>query len=134
MTSTRLADRPDIGVGGGDGIDEAGADGLHVEGKAMAHAETVLDADGRRRKRIVGRRGRADDHVDVIRRQAGIVECRTRGLAAPSEDVVSSSPAMITLANTGALDDPLIGGVDDMFHVGIGHNALRKCGSEPANH
>ncbi len=40
----------------------------------------------------------------------------------------------VALANAGALDDPFVRRIDDIFHVAIGHNAFRKCGSEPANH
>ena len=73
ITSTRLARPPaNIEVGGGDRIDEARADRLHVEGKAVPHAEPVLDLDRGRGKGVVRRRGREHDQVDVGRRQAGI--------------------------------------------------------------
>ena len=83
ITSTRFA-KParDVEVGGGDRIDEAAADGLHVEGKAVPHAEPLLDLDGGRRKGVVRRRGRKHDEVDIVRRQPGIGErCARRRLA-----------------------------------------------------
>ncbi len=39
----------------------------------------------------------------------------------------------VTLADSGALQDPLIGGVDHLFQVLIGKDARRNVGAESSN-
>ncbi|MNH90560.1 hypothetical protein D3C73_431020 [compost metagenome] len=106
-------------------IDKTGTDGLHVEGITVFHTETALDVDSRCRERVVRRRGRNQDEIDVVRCQAGIVErcaCsllseRGRGFAFASD---------ITLRDAGALDDPFVGRIDDVFQLTIGHYPFRE--------
>jgi hypothetical protein len=122
-----------IGVSSRDGINEAGADRLDIEGKAVAHAETVLDVHRGCGEGIVRRGCRADDEIDIGRRKPAILKRRTRRLLAERRRrfVIARN---VTLTDASALDNPFIGSVHDVFHVAIGHYALWKCGSESANH
>ena len=72
---------PQHRVGVADGEDEAGADRLQVEGRAVrAMPSASCTATARRREGVVGRRGRQHDQVDVGGREAGIRECAERRL------------------------------------------------------
>ena len=122
----------EVEIGGGDRVDEAGADGLHVEGEAVPHAEPALYVDGGGGKRIVRRRGRDHDQVDVVRRQAGIRErCARSRLAERSRRL--ALVRYVTLADAGALDDPFVGCLDDAFEIGILHDAAGQGGADPAH-
>ena len=66
-------------VGDGQGVDEARADRLHVEGGALGDAEAGLDAHGGGRKGAVRRGGGADDEIDVDRVDAGAHQRLARG-------------------------------------------------------
>ena len=106
------------------GIDKAGAHRLHVECKAVRHAKARLNIDRRRWKCIVRRRSSQDDQIDIVRREAGIVQrgpcgCfaeRSRRLALASD---------ITLADTRALDDPFVARLDNAFQISILDQACR---------
>ena len=123
----------DIEISGCHGIDEARTDGLDIEGEAVMHAETVLDVDGRRGEGVVGRRGRADDQVDIGSRQTCAIErflggrctkrCRRLALAGD-----------VALLDAGTLNNPLVGGFNQAFEVAIGHNPFRERCSETANY
>ncbi|ENN85877.1 hypothetical protein RHSP_17726 [Rhizobium freirei PRF 81] len=121
-----------IGVGSRHRIDETAADGLNIEGKAVMHAEPVLNIDRGCRKGVVRRRRRDDDQIEIVGRHPGIGKsspCRLfaqrgRGLA---------FAGYITLTDTGALDNPVIAGVDNLFHLGIGHDALGERRPKSAN-
>jgi hypothetical protein len=59
---------------------ESGADGLHVEGRAI-DAELALHGDRGGGKRVVGRRRRDDDHIDLADGEPGVGQrqlCRGR--------------------------------------------------------
>ena len=112
-------------VGGGEREHETGAHGLKVEGRAMIDAEPVLHGDSRRREGVVRRRGRQHDQVDRLRVHAGIAERRLRRL----DRQVRGEFALgrdVPLANTGALHDPLVGGVDPRRQLRVGHHLLRQ--------
>ena len=70
----------DHAVGDRQGVDEAGADRLDVEGGAPGHAERRLHARRGRGKGLVGRGGGEHDQVEIGRLHAGMVE---RALARP---------------------------------------------------
>ncbi|MNY35525.1 hypothetical protein D3C86_1699350 [compost metagenome] len=73
----------------------------------MVHAEPVLNIDGRRRKRVVGRRRGQNDQIEICGRQAGIVERRAcGGLAERRRGLAFAGD--VTLADAGALHDPLV--------------------------
>ena len=58
----------------------------------------------------------SDDQVDVVGRQAGIVERRARRRLAERGRRLALAGDM-ALADAGALDDPLVGGLDHAFEV-----------------
>ena len=119
-------------VGDGQRVDEARAHGLHVEGRALGDAEAVLDLHRRRRKGAVGRRRRADDEIDVDGIDAGAHQRLLGGGDAEvgRELVVAGD---VALTDAGALDDPFVGGVDDLREVGVGHDALGQMGADAAD-
>ncbi len=73
-----------------------------------------------------------DDHVDVVDRQPSIGKGCTGGLFAERGRRLIGACDM-ALANAGALKNPFVRRVDDLFHFGIGHDALRKRSPEPAD-
>src|SRR5690606_17841921 len=118
---------------GGDGqaVDEAGARGVEVEGAGRG-AERGGHLGGRGRHRVVGRR-RGDQHgVELVGPGAGPVE---RGPAGGDGQVpgrlAGAGPA--ALSDAGALDDPLVGGVEVAGEVVVGH-PVRGDGGAPADH
>ena len=83
-------------------------------------------------KGVVGRRGRQHDQVDVGRRQPGIGERRARRrLAERGRRLVVGGD--VALADAGALGDPLVGGLDHAFEVGILHDAAGQSGADAAH-
>ncbi|MOA02083.1 hypothetical protein D3C78_1215190 [compost metagenome] len=96
-----------IEVGGRYGINEAGTDGLHVEGEAVGHAKTVLDVHRRCRKSVIRGRGGQNDEVDIIRCQAGIVERGTRSSFAEGRGGFTFA-GDIALLDARALHDPFV--------------------------
>ena len=104
-------------VGGGDGIDEARADRLDIEGGAVVHAELLLDDRGGRREGHVGRRRRDDDQVDVVVRHAGIRPAPCAGRVHGEIGGVLALGGDVALPDAGALHDPLVGGVDHLATV-----------------
>ena len=100
-------------VGGGNGIDEARADRLEVERGAVVHAELLLNHRGGGGEGEVGRRGRDDDEVDVGDGDAGGRHRLLRGF----DREIGGDFAFggeVALADAGALDDPFVGGVDEL--------------------
>ena len=118
-------------VGRRDRVDEAGADRLQVEGGAVGHAETGLDHGGGRREGVVRRRGGADDEVDVGGRQPGIGEGRLGRLDAEDRRglVVVRDVARL---DAGALHDPLVRGLDQLFEILVRQPAPRQIGADAA--
>ena len=120
---------PDVGVGGGQRVDEAGAYGLDVERGAMVHAKPVLDVDGRGRKRVVGRRSGDDDQVDIVGGPAGIVERRARsGFSQRRAGFVVAGD--IALRDARALPDPCVGGFELGLEFGVRNDPFRQCGAD----
>ena len=80
-------------------------------------------------KQHVRRHGADDDQVDVVGRQAGALDRLARrfvrqvaGRHAGIDDV--------PLANAGALQDPLVGRLDQLLEIGIGQQARRHVGGQ----
>ena len=99
-------------VGDRQGVDEARADRLHVEGRALGDAEAGLDAHGGGREGAVGRRGGADDEVDVDRVDAGAHQRLARG----GDAEIGRQLAIVgdvALLDAGALADPRVVGIDE---------------------
>ena len=109
--------------------DEARAYRLHVEGGAAGHAELGLHARGRRREGIVRRawwRRRSDRRLAARGRRpssarSGGARRQVGGQLAVGRDV--------PLADAGAGDDPLVGGVQLMREFGVGQHPLRQVGA-----
>ncbi len=101
----------DEAVGDRQGIDEARAHGLDVEGGADRGADLLLHQGGGSRKGHVGCGGGDDDHVNIGGGLAGRFQ---RDLGGPGGHVRGRHALVdaIPLADAGALDDPFIGGVD----------------------
>src|SRR5207248_3834722 len=103
-------------------VEEAGAHGVHVESDAVVDPERRLDLGCGRWKSLVGRRGRKHDDVDVAGVDAGMIERAARGLGS---EAARRLPVRrdVAVADTGALDDPLIGRVDGLGQFLIGNAA-----------
>ena len=85
-----------------------------------------------RRKGAVGRRGRADDEIDVDGIDAGAHQ----GLARGGDAEVRRELAVVgdvALLDARALADPLVAGVDEARQVVIGHDALGQVGADAAD-
>ena len=110
-------------VGDRHAVDEAGTHRLDVERRSLGHAEFGLHARRRGGKRLVGRRRRQNDQVEVGRLDAGVVERPLRGLdrEVGSEFAFSRE---VALANAGALPDPLVGGVHGLRKFFVGDDTL----------
>ncbi len=107
-------------AGGGEGIDEAGAGRVDIECPDVSfNAEVVLHETGDGRGHHVGRECADDDEVEFLRLHLRFGQSmpgrfgRQRGGGFPR-----SGDA--TFQHAGALDDPVAGGVDHFFKVGIG--------------
>ncbi len=98
----------------------------------MMHAQPVLDIHRRCGKSIVRGRGCNDDEIEVIRCHPGIGESRTRRLLAKRSRGFTFA-GDIALTDAGALDDPIVAGIDNLLHLGIGHDALGERRPKAAN-
>ena len=119
-------------AGGGEGVGERRAGGAQVESPRAPRADLVLDETGGAREEHVGRDGPDDDDADVVRRELGVGERAHGGFLAE----VRGGDARIDdmpLADPGALEDPLVRGVDHLLQVGVGQHARRHVGGERRN-
>ncbi len=96
----------------------------------MMHAETVLDIDGGRGERVVRRRRRTDDQVDVGRGQACAIQ-RLLGRRSAQRGGRLSLTGDVALLDAGALDDPLVRGFDQAFEIAIGHHRFGSDAPKP---
>ena len=110
-------------------VEEAGADGVHVEGDAVGDAERRLDLGRRRREGLVGSRRGEDDEVDVGCGDAGMVERAARRIGGEAAGRLAIA-GDIAVADAGALDDPLVGGVDALREFFVGD---RRAGQRAAD-
>src|SRR5207244_40855 len=79
------------------------------------------------------RRGRRDDdEVDIDRRSS---RGRERGTARMGREIAREFVIRgdVALADAGALDDPLVAGVDDRLELAIGDEALRQVTARAGN-
>ena len=99
-------------VGDGERVDEAGAHRLHVERGAAVRRRAWLHDARRRREHHVGRRRGDDDQVD--RRRGSQSAASSARRAAASGEVADGDVGRgeVARADAGALDDPLVGGLD----------------------
>src|SRR5690606_13700240 len=87
--------------------------------------QRVLDEGGGGGERLIGRGGRQHDQVDVLRLKPRGLQRLARGIDGErgGRFVVLGD---IALADAGALDDPLVAGIDALRELGIGDHAARK--------
>ncbi len=76
--------------------------------------------------------GRNDDQVDFVRRQARIVE-RAAGGGGGEVGRVLALGRDVALLDADALLDPLVGGVDGLAQLVIGHDALGQVAADAAH-
>ena len=120
-------------VGDGQGVDEARADRLDVERRALGDAEAALNAHGGSGKGSIRRGGRAHHEIDIDRVDAGAHE----GLARGGNAEVGGQLAVlgdVALLDAGALLDPRVAGIDAARQIVIGHDALWQMGADAADH
>ena len=98
----------------------------------MGDAERALHLDRACREGVIWRRGGQHDQVDGLRIEMGVRErcmgcmhSHMRGEFAGSGDA--------PLVNPGALDDPLVGGVDFARQIGIGQDLVRQVAAAAKN-
>jgi hypothetical protein len=107
------------------GVDEAGADRLHVEGGAAVTTQTMLQLSGDAGKNMIRRGGAQDDQIDSARlqprrlqRSAGRLFGQIAGRLIGCGDMA--------LLDSGALDDPVCRGVDQLFEIGVCQHFFRQ--------
>ncbi len=116
------------------GEDEAGADGVDVEGGGLRRADPVLHQTGGGRLRVVGGGGRHDHPSDVAFADPGVVHRGPRGGGGQVRGRFVRRGAA-ALANAGLTDDPLGGDPGPFGDLGVGHDVARKvrAGSDDAD-
>ena len=116
----------------GKGVSEPRAGGAHVESPGVRRTDLVLHQAGRAGKEHVGR-GRADhDDTYVVGRQPGLTDGAQRRLLRQ----IGGRNALVhdvTLANPGALQDPLVRGCDQLLQVGVRQQTGRHISSQRRN-
>src|SRR5205807_5159449 len=114
------------------GVDESGAGSGEIESPDARGAEFVLDKAGSRGEQHVGRDCADDDRVHIAGSQAtlgksffGGLDCEVAGGHAFFHDVA--------FANADAGENPVVGGVDHFFKVGVGQKFRRYIGAKGAD-
>ena len=125
--------RDDQSIGIGQGKDEAGADRLHVKGKAARHAKLGLDHRRGRRKGQIGGRGGDDDGVNVARRQPRIGQRRLRR---PRAQIRSGLPLGGEMAafDARAAANPFVRRIDQRHEFTVGHHTLGQVMPDALDH
>ena len=100
-------------------VDEPGASGSEVE-RPATQSQRVADERAGVRNGLLGRGGRDDEQVDII---GGDARGLDRGGARFGRE---RRGALVgrrdrAFANAGALDDPFVGGRDEVFQLAIGY-------------
>ncbi len=111
-------------VGQAQCVDEAGAHGLHVEGRAAMHVEPCLQQTGGTGEDAVGRGGGHDDEIDVGRRDPGGIDGLTGRLFGQIARRLAFDD--VTLLDAGSFGDPLVAGVDHALEFFVGEDAFRQ--------
>src|SRR4051812_8017401 len=111
-------------VGQAEGVAEAGAAGVEVEGAGALDAEPVADLRADARDRVPEAGARGDDHVDLVGVQtAGRDRLATGGHGHLDEGLVLAGPPPFGDAHAGL--DPLVVGLHHLCELVVGHTAAR---------
>jgi len=120
-------------VGGGEGVNEASAHRLQVEGDARAGIEFTLDRRRRSRKGVVRRRSGDQDEIDVpgghARPREGLL-----GGAGRQVGCQLSVRGQMPLTDARPLADPFIRGVDQAGQLRVGHHAGGQIRTDASHH
>ncbi len=110
-------------------VQKTGAGGAQVKAPRMVRAELLLHQAGGRGEGHVRTHGRDDDDFDFLGRDASIGQAATRCF---DREVTGGGTLGrdMAFADAGALDNPLVRGVDHLFEVSVGQDARRDIGSE----
>ena len=109
------------------------AHGLNVKRRAVRHAEPGLHACRGGGECQVGRGGRDNDEIDLVRTRARCGQCAARG----GDREVGSLLAFggdVALTDTGALDDPFVGRINHLRQLGVGQHAIRQTPADAGDH
>ena len=112
-------------VGGAESIDEAAAYCLNIERRAAFRAELRLQHARGAREHHVRRSGRDHDETDVLRADAGRLDCLAAGRKREIARVFGVRSDM-ALANSGARENPLVGGIHHALEVLVGEDFARQ--------
>ena len=114
------------------GVDEAGAGGGDVESPGAFGAEAILHETGGGGEEHVGGDGADDDDFDIGGIDAALGEAEFGGFYS---HVAGGHAGLddVPLLNADAGGDPLIGGFNHFFQIGVGEKARRRPGSEGAD-
>ncbi len=119
----------DEAIGDAQGVDEARAHRLDVEGDPHGRAQLALHDGGGGREGQVRRGGGHDDEVEVLGGAASRGEGLLRRLDGKIGDrlIRGGAPALV---DPGAFEDPIIGRVDDLRQVLVGEHLFGKVGTD----
>ena len=116
----------------GEAVYEAGAGGDEIESPGATRANGVLHQAGGGGEEVVRRDRADDDGVELGRRHAALGEGAFGGL---NGHVGSGhlGPHDMALADSGAIHDPLVVGLDHLFEVLVGEHARRSVAPQRAD-
>ena len=112
-----------------EGVEEAGAGGGEIEAPGAGGAELVLHEAGGGGEEHVGGDGGDDDGVEFAGVDAAALARQILGGFGGEIAGGDAGVDDVTLADAGALDDPLVVGGDHFFEVGVGEQAGRDVGA-----
>ncbi len=114
------------------GVDESGTGAGEIESPHAVGAKLVLNQAGGRWKEHVGRDRADDDGINVAGSQTALGKRLLGGL----DRQIAGGHAFVhdvALADADAGENPVIGGVDHFFEVGVGEKFRRHVGAEGAD-
>ena len=110
-------------------VKEAGASRRQIVAPGARDAQLVLHQAGGGGKHHVGGDGADDDHVNLLQ----IDGVRLHELLDRFDGEIAGRDAFVhqmALANSGAFQDPLVGGFHHLFQVLVGEDARRNVGPQ----